>query len=116
MFDAARMSIAASRMLEDGVDPAIPPDRRGRSASRIDWRTAFYLATAGGGDVLDLPVGRFVAGHAFDAIIVDTQADGSNIRIFDDIDTPEDVLAKILYSAAPRNITSVFVAGRSIKS
>jgi guanine deaminase len=116
MFDAARMSIATSRMLEDGVDPAIPPDRRGRSASRIDWQTAFYLATAGGGDVLDLPVGRFVAGHAFDAIIVETQADEGNIRIFDDIDMPEDILAKILHSATPRNITSVFVAGRSIKS
>ena len=33
MFDAARMSVAASRMLEDGVDPALPPERRGRTAS-----------------------------------------------------------------------------------
>jgi guanine deaminase len=116
MFDAARMSVAASRMLEDGVDPALPPERRGRKASRIDWRTAFFLATAGGGDVLDLPVGRFAPGQSFDAIVVDTQADGGTIRIFDEIDTPEDILAKILHSASPRNITGVCLAGRSIGS
>jgi guanine deaminase len=113
MLDTLRMSVATSRLLEDGVDPSLPPQRRGRPGSRIDWRTAFFLATAGGGDVLDLPIGRFAVGNAFDALIVDTEVDEASIRIFEEIDTLEDVLGKILHMAARSNITSVFVAGRA---
>jgi guanine deaminase len=115
MLDTLRMSVATSRLLEDGVDPSLPPQRRGRPGSRIDWRTAFFLATAGGGDVLDLPIGRFAVGNAFDALIVDTEIDEAGIRIFEEIDTLEDVLGKILHMAARRNITSVFVAGRALR-
>jgi guanine deaminase len=115
MLDTLRMSVAASRLLEEGVDPGLPPQRRGRRGSRIDWRIAFFLATAGGGDALDLPVGRFAVGNAFDALIVDTQADEGSIRIFEEIDTMEDVLAKILHTASRRNIASVFVAGRPLR-
>jgi guanine deaminase len=115
MLDTLRMSVATSRLLEDGVDPSLPPQRRGRPGSRIDWRTAFFLATAGGGDVLDLPIGRFAVGNAFDALIVDTEVDEASIRIFEEIDTLEDVLGKILHMAARRNITSVFVAGRALR-
>jgi guanine deaminase len=115
MLDTLRMSVATSRLLEDGVDPSLPPQRRGRPGSRIDWRTAFFLATAGGGDVLDLPIGRFAVGNAFDALIVDTEVDDAGIRIFEEIDTLEDVLGKILHMAARRNITSVFVAGRALR-
>jgi guanine deaminase len=115
MWDTLRMSVAASRLLEEGVDPSLPAGRRGRPGSRIDWRTAFFLATAGGGDALDLAVGRFAAGNAFDALIVDTEASDGGIRIFDAIDTPEDVLAKILHTASRRNIVSVFVAGRALR-
>ena len=81
----------------------------------VDWRTAFFLATAGGADVLDLPIGRFAVGSAFDALIVDTQADEGGIRIFDEVDTLDDVLAKILHTASRRNIASVFVAGRALR-
>jgi guanine deaminase len=115
MLDTLRMSVATSRLLEDGVDPSLPPQRRGRPGSRIDWRTAFFLATAGGGDVLDLPIGRFAVGNAFDALIVDTEVDEASIRIFEEIDTLEDVLGKILHMAARSNITSVFVAGRALR-
>jgi guanine deaminase len=114
MLDALRMSVAASRLLEEGVDPDLPADRRGRPASRIDWRSAFFLATAGGGDALDLPVGRFAVGNAFDAVIVDTEIADGSIRIFDALDGLEDVLAKILYTASARNIAAVFVAGRTV--
>jgi guanine deaminase len=115
LFDSLRMSIAGSRLLEEGVDPALPPERRGRPDSRIDWRTAFFLATAGGADVLDIPVGRFAPGNKFDAIVVDTRADEGGIRIFEEIDTLEDVLSKILYTASRCNITGVFVAGRGVR-
>jgi guanine deaminase len=114
LLDTLRMSVAGSRLLEEGVDPALPAERRGRPGSSIDWRTAFFLATAGGADVLDIPVGRFAPGNELDAIVVDTGADAGNIRIFDEIDTLEDVLSKILHSASRDNIASVLVAGRAI--
>jgi guanine deaminase len=114
LFDSLRMSVAGSRLLEEGVDPALPAERRGRPGARIDWRTAFFLATAGGADVLDIPVGRFSPGNKFDAIFVDTQADEGTVRIFEEIDTLEDVLSKILHTASRRNIVSVFVAGRAL--
>lgn len=115
LLDSLRMSVAGSRLLEEGVDPALPAERRDRRDARIDWRTAFFLATAGGADVLDIPVGRFAPGNKFDAIVVDTQIDQGSIRIFEEIDTLEDVLSKILHTASRRNIVNVCVAGRAIQ-
>jgi guanine deaminase len=64
VFEAGRMAIAASRMLESGVDPDLPPESRANGrATRIDSRDAFYLATTGGGEALDLPVGFFAPGR-----------------------------------------------------
>ena len=114
MFDNCRMAVTASRMLEDGVDPEVPPDRRGRQDTRIDWKTAFHLATAGGAEILDLPVGAFAPGRQFDAIVVDTSAPLGTIRVFDDLDDPERVLQKIIYSASRANIRDVWVAGRRV--
>ena len=115
LLDNCRMAIAASRMLDDGVDPNIPRERRGvNEDSRIDWRTAFHLATAGGADVLDLPVGQFAVGRQFDAIFVDTEAPLGTIRIFDGLDDLERVLQKIIYSASRANIRDVWVGGRRV--
>jgi len=75
---------------------------------------AFFLATAGGADALGVRTGRFMPGNEFDAMIVDTQAREGSIRIFDEIDTIEDVLPKILYGASRRNISAVYVAGRAV--
>ena len=36
LFDSLRMSVAASRLLEEGVDPALPAERRGRPGTHID--------------------------------------------------------------------------------
>jgi guanine deaminase len=114
LFDNCRMAVAGSRMLEDGVDADLPPARRRKDDSRIDWKTAFHLATAGGADVLDLPVGQFAVGRQFDAMIVDTAAPSGGIRIFDEIDDLEIVLQKIIYGASRANIRDVFVAGRRV--
>jgi guanine deaminase len=116
IFDACRMAVAASRLLEDGVDAAIPPDRRGRPGSRIDFGTALYLATAGGADVLDLPVGRFAPGCHFDALLIDPAAPGGTIRIYDDLDTIEDIVQKIVFTASRPNIAGVWVGGRRCDS
>jgi guanine deaminase len=114
MIEVQRMAIAASRMLETGVDPDIAQEKRDRPDSRIDFDTAFHLATAAGGDVLDLPIGQFKPGYHFDAILVDPAAPGSTLRVWDEIDTDEDVLQKIVYTASRSNLTEIWVGGRSV--
>ena len=114
VLEACRSAVAASRALEDGVDPALPPERRGRPGSRIGYREAFWLATAGGGEALGLPIGQFAPGFAFDAILVDVNAPGSNVRIWDESDSLDDVLQKILTGAARANIVRTWVQGRVV--
>jgi guanine deaminase len=114
MLDACRHAVAASRALEDGVDPGLPAAQRGRPGSRIDFADAFWIATAGGADVLDLPAGRFAPGLRFDALLVDVNAPGSNIIWNDDLDTPPDLLQKIIYNATRANIVGTWVEGRRV--
>jgi guanine deaminase len=113
IFDSARQAVAASRSLEGGVDPAIPANRRGCPDSRITATQAFWLATAGGGVAVDLPIGQVVKGYQFDAIMVDANAPGSNVYIYPD-DTQGDVLQKIIYNASRANVAKVWVAGRAV--
>ena len=114
MLDTCRHAVNASRALEDGVNPALGAAERGRSDSRIDFRTAFWLATAGGAAALDLPVGRFEPGFRFDAILVDTRRPGSNLMVWEDADSLEDVLQKIVYNAGREDIRKVWVEGRLV--
>jgi len=116
MFDSARYAISASRGLEEGVDPAKPADERGIAQSRIDFRQAFHLATAGGADVLDLPVGQFSKGYQFDAILVDTEAPTAPILVEEDSDSLDDVLQKIVNSATRANIATTWVNGKAIRA
>ena len=111
VLDNARHAVIASRRLEAGADPALVRERRGRSHSRIDALTAFWLATAGGGIALDLPIGTFQVGYAFDALSIDVNAANGNLRVSRD-DTPENILQKIVYHATRANIRDVWVQGR----
>jgi len=113
MFNACRTTVQSSRMLEEGVDPALPPDRRGRPGSAIDLITAFHLATAGGGEALDLPVGSFAVGQRFDAMAIDTTAARGGIRLFG-LTEPVPVFEKILYGTTRANIDAVWVDGRLV--
>ena len=112
LFDGCRMAVAASRMLEEGVDAGQGPETRRRPGTRIDFRAALHLATAGGAAVLDVPAGRFAPGCHFDAMLVDPAAPGSTVRVHDDLDTAEDIVQKIVFSASRPNIRDVWVAGR----
>lgn len=109
-----RFAVTASRALEDGVNPSLSASERGVPGSRIDYREAFWMATAGGGKVLGLEVGLFRPGYAFDAIVVDTSVAGSNLLTWPDYDTPHDVLQKIIYNADRRNIVRTWVQGRDV--
>ena len=114
IMDNARQAMIASRMLESGVDPARPAS--GRSAgtkARIDFREAFRLATAGGGEALDLPIGLFRPGYRFDAILIDTKQPGSNVRLWPD-DTSDDILQKLVCNLTRADISKVWVEGQLV--
>jgi guanine deaminase len=114
-FESMRSAIMVARMLETGVDPELAPNDRSRHAdARIDFRDAFYLATAGGGIALNLPVGQFTPGYQFDAIVIDTMAKRGTIRLWDDLDRGEDILQKIIYTASKSNITKIWIGGRHV--
>lgn len=113
ILENARQAVIASRVLESGVDPAQGRDQRRRESSRIDALTAFWLATAGGGVALDLPIGLFREGYEFDAILIDANAPNGNLHL-SPADAPGDIVQKILYNAARANIRDVWVGGRLV--
>ncbi|MEM6985118.1 MAG: guanine deaminase [Pseudomonadota bacterium] len=116
ILDAARHAIHSSRLLEEGVNPDTPRDERRYENQRIDFREAFYLATTGGADVLDLPVGRFEVGCHFDALCIDPTATGSPINYDPQLDSDDDFLQKLISLAKRANIHTVWTQGSVAKS
>jgi len=108
-------AVTVSRMLEDGVDPALGAAQRGVPESRIDTVTAFWLATAGGATVVDLPVGLIEPGRCFDAIAVRTNRPGGAIRLWDGIDDEARIFEKVVRLATADDISRVWVDGTSVK-
>ncbi len=104
-------AVTVSRMLEDGVDPALPADRRGVADSRITILDAFWMATVGGADLLGAPVGLIEPGRRFDAVAVDVTRPGSPLRRWDGLDDDERLFEKIVRLATPADITHVWVDG-----
>ncbi|MEO0496586.1 MAG: guanine deaminase [Pseudomonadota bacterium] len=114
LLENARHAVHSSRMLEEGVDPSLHGDVRGTPDSRIDFVTALYLATRGGGIALDLPIGSFDPGHRFDAIVVDISAPGSNIaQVLEDLPL-KDRVQQIVFNAGRQNIAEVWVDGQVV--
>ena len=112
MFEACRTTVQASRLLETGTDPDVPRETRGHPGATIDMKTAFHLATAGGGEALDLAVGIFRPGFHFDAIVVDPGAAAGSIRLFGAQVT--DRIEQILYGASRANIAATLVGGDQV--
>lgn len=108
LLDNARAAVATSRMLETGTDPRTPQDARGIPESRVDFRDAFWLATAGGADVLDLPVGMFATGRQFDAVLVDLP-DADLVPL-----SADDMLQAIIMRATPGDMKATWVAGQHV--
>ena len=115
LFEAARQAVASSRLLESGTDPAVPAEQRGVPNSRIDVRTAFRLATAGGGEALDLPIGLFRPGYAFDAILLQSGLPDGNL-VFGPDEDGDTILQRIVMGAGRGDIARVWVAGRLVRS
>ncbi|MCB8982068.1 MAG: guanine deaminase [Ardenticatenaceae bacterium] len=114
LLENCHTAVTASRYLDGGVDAELPQPERGIQGSRIDFKEAFWMATAGGGKALDLNIGLFKEGYAFDAIIVDTKVAGSNLVVWAELDKAEDILQKIIYNANRQNIRQVWVQGKLV--
>jgi guanine deaminase len=112
----AAEAVAASRTLEDGVDPGIVADERGVVGSRITFAEAFWMATTGGGLALDLPIGLLEPGYRFDAIAIDTVAAESDLLIWPEFDSDLDILQKIVHNTGRRDIDAVWIDGARVKS
>ena len=113
----AAMAVTAARMLDTGNDPALPADTRGRADARLTFAEGLWLATRGGTDALGITAGQLAPGMAFDAIMVDRAAPGSNIMLppaGDPDHTAEDIAQQILCNMGRPNIRTVWVAGRRV--
>lgn len=116
IFDNARQAVISSRMLEDGVNTALPAEERGVPNSRIVINEAFYLATAGGGESLSLPIGRLQENYAWDVQIIDTKAASAKLPIYNENEDLHDIFQKMMYLVRPENIREVWVQGEKVHS
>ncbi len=114
LFDNVRQAVISSRMLEDGVNPSLPAEKRGVANSRITINEAFYFATAGGGESLSLPIGRLEENYTWDVQIIDTTVSSSKLPIFDKNESLHDIFQKIMYLTRPENIREVWVQGEKV--
>ncbi|CAG8734313.1 18443_t:CDS:1, partial [Racocetra fulgida] len=75
-----------------------------------------YLATMGGAQLVNLEnvIGNFIVGKEFDALLIDPEAEGSPMQIFDEIDTIDRIFEKFIFLGDDRNIKAVFVRGRKV--
>jgi len=114
LLENCRTAISVARSLEHGVNPQLKREDRGTPDSRVDFREAFYVSTAGGADVLDIPVGRFEAGCHFDAILVDPTNSAAPIFIDKEIDSPQNIAEKLIMLATRANFAETWVSGKSV--
>ncbi|WP_449539171.1 guanine deaminase [Ferdinandcohnia sp. Marseille-Q9671] len=116
LFDNVRQAVMSSRMLEDGVDTSLSVSERGVPHSRITLNDAFYFATAGGGESLDLPIGKLSENYSWDVQIIDTTIESARLPLYDVTEDLYDVFQKIMYLARPENIREVWVQGEKVHS
>jgi 5-methylthioadenosine/S-adenosylhomocysteine deaminase len=67
---------------------------------------AFRLGTAGGGDVLDLPIGEIAAGRLGDLVALDLGHPS--------LHPPSALMKNVVYALSPQAITDVWVQGRRV--
>jgi guanine deaminase len=114
LWQTIRQTVVSSRMLEAGVDAAREERRRGVPGSALTLDDSFHLATAGGAEALGLRTGQLSEGYWWDAIVLDTEAPGNRLPIFDDPPGSHRVFEKIAHLATAANIREVWVRGRSV--
>lgn len=110
LFDNIRQAVMSSRMLNDGVDKDCCSEKRGVSGASITLNEAFYLATAGGGESLSLPIGKLAVDYIWDVQIINTKA----LPLFSDEEPLMTLFQKILYLSRPESIDEVWVQGKKV--
>lgn len=113
ILENARMALVTSRLRASGVDASLPPRARGGKGAAISVAEAFWLATAGGGQALGLPIGVFAEGAEFDAILVDS-GDLPAGRTTSREEGPADRFERIVRCARPSDIAAIWVRGRKV--
>ncbi|MEH7086575.1 guanine deaminase [Neobacillus drentensis] len=116
LFDNVRQAVIVSRMLEDGVNSTLSAEERGVANSRITINEAFYFATAGGGESLNLPIGRLEENYAWDVQIIDTSVPYAKLPIYHANEDLHDIFQKIMYLVNPENIREIWVQGVKVHS
>ncbi|KAE9016982.1 Guanine deaminase [Phytophthora fragariae] len=121
MLDAIRQAVIASKLVAIGNGSSGDEDSEGPQEESLSYAEAFHLATVGSAEALGLgdTVGNFMVGKAFDALVIDSYAPNSPIDEAHDPVEAADVLhtfQKFLFLGDDRNIVSIFVGGRQVKS
>ncbi|KAF2068779.1 hypothetical protein CYY_009895 [Polysphondylium violaceum] len=116
IYDNIKQSVISSRMLEDGTNKDLLPNVRGVPNSRITLSQAFYLATAGGGESLSLPIGRLEINYAFDCQIIDTTLNylSQSSYFGKEESNYENLFQRIMYLSKPNNISEVWIQGKLV--
>ena len=119
MLDAMRQSLTASIVSSIRRRDANEANNEGEGEplAPLSYQEAFYLATMGGAEVLNMDkvVGNFAPGKRMDALVVDLNVADSPVDIFD-FETLSEKFQKFIYLANDRNITHIYVDGRLVKS
>ncbi|WP_172188535.1 guanine deaminase [Lentilactobacillus kribbianus] len=107
LYRNMQQAVMSSQMLTDGVNSELATGQRGVPDSRISMKTAFYLATKGGAQALNLPVG---------AIEVGKQADFQVVKLAPALTTEstDDELERLLYQTESKDISWVMVGGKRV--
>lgn len=117
MLDAIRQAITASTVSSlRRRDELVKDPSAGKPLAPLSYKEAFYLATVGGAEVLgmDKIVGNFTPGKRLDCLVVDLEAEGSQIDLFGFEDSSER-FSKFLYLGDDRNISHIYVDGAMVK-
>jgi len=104
ILDALRRSIDNSKLMQCAM--------HGPDYEHIEHAEGFYLATLGGAQVMGMEekIGNFIVGKEFDALVITFDGEGP-IDIFE-VDSPSDIVEKLLYCGDDRNIAEVYVSGQ----
>ena len=113
LLGQAAHAVTVSRMLEDGVDPGQSAQDRGVPNSRLSIVDAFFLATVGGADLVDLPVGLIEVGRQFDALVINTTRPNAALQTWP-VDDDARKFEKVVRLATPDDIDHVFVDGTRV--
>ncbi|WP_251546118.1 guanine deaminase [Limosilactobacillus caecicola] len=104
LYDNLRQAVMSSQIRQDGVGP----ESAGVDDSRISMKTAFYLATVGGGRSLHLPIGEIKPGFQADLQIVQE-------RFVEPTDDSSNRLERLLYQTHRADVKRVIVNGVIVK-